>query len=63
MITVKTIDGQDILINPAHIVMAAHIASEGIPVLGQCRIMLLGGIGLMLNHSLEEVREKIHGTV
>lgn len=48
MIKVETSDGIVLYINAKHVLMVGSVIEDGVPLLERARVMLLGGIGLIV---------------
>jgi hypothetical protein len=55
MIKVETADGVVLYINAKQVLMVGSVIEDGVPMLGRARVMLLGGIGLMVKADPQEL--------
>lgn len=55
MVKVETADGVVLYINSKQVLMIGSVLEEGVPMLGRARVMLLGGIGLMVKADPQEL--------
>ena len=59
MIQVETADGIVLHINPTQVLMVGSVIEDGVPVLGRARVMLLGGIGLLVKSDPQTLSDNI----
>ena len=59
MIQVETSDGIILHINPTQVLMIGSVIEDGVPVLGRARVMLLGGIGLMVKADPQSLADNV----
>lgn len=55
MIKVETADGVVLYINAKQVLMVGSVIEDGVTMLGRARVMLLGGIGLMVKADPQEL--------
>ena len=59
MIQIETAEGVVLYINAKQVLMVGSVLEEGVPMLGRARVMLLGGIGLMVKSDPQELATQI----
>ena len=59
MIKIETADGVVLYINAKQVLMVGSVLEDGVPMLGRARVMLLGGIGLLVKADPRELAFEI----
>ena len=59
MIQVETQEGIVLYINPKQVLMIGSVIENGGPILNMCRVMLLGGIAIMVKGSATDLSAEI----
>jgi len=55
VIKIETADGVVLYINAKQVLMVGSVLEDGVPMLGRARVMLLGGIGLLVKADPQEL--------
>ena len=62
LVKLKDSKGSNLHINPDHVVIVAGLIDKGQIVIGESNVMLVGGIGLALSGSPEEISYKLNSS-
>lgn len=57
MIKVTTMEGAEMLINPAHVVIMGPVQADGQPLLGMSKLLFVNGAAVVIRMTMEEFNE------